>query len=175
MSWSNTVILMIWALAATPLYSNTTGRLTRIPDQEQPVVLPRAPAYHAFNELINLPGLAVPVVSPNQPPVKFKEIPSAQRPAVPHLSGEWATDRGVEIDIAPWVWNKQRHVWPNPFYKYDPPENEPTMLPEPPQGDFHPRSFIEVVPGKTDQEEAVQGLCVEPKYGPSRMSDRRLK
>lgn len=121
MPCTNAVILMMWALAANPLYIDTTGRPTRTPDQ-QPVVLPRGPVRQVIIEHINLPGQANPV-APNQPPVKFKEIPSAQSPEVSNLPGSWVTDPGVEINIAPRFWNERRQVWLNPFYKYDRPKN----------------------------------------------------
>jgi hypothetical protein len=162
MLWTNTIILMMWALTANPLYSNTPGRSTRTPDQEQLVVLARGPVQQTFIEEINLPGQTDPA-APNQPPVQIKEIPSAQRPEVPHLPGFWATGSGVEISIAPRFWNKRRHAWPNPFYKHDGLENGPTKLPEPPQGDFQPRSFInEALPAKTGRQVGVQGLCAGP-------------
>jgi hypothetical protein len=104
-------IVMTLALAACPLYGDTTEP-PATPAQEQPEVLTRGPVHEAFAEPVDL-QLQAGLVAPTQPPENIVETPPTDKPA----GGQFAWVPGY------WSWDSERngYIWVSGCWRAAPP------------------------------------------------------
>ena len=104
------VVILAWA--AGPLYGDASEQPPPVPAEEQPEVLTRGPVHEAFAEPVDLQFQAG-LVAPTLPPANIVENPPADRPA------------GAQFVWIPgyWSWDSERnsYIWISGCWRAAPP------------------------------------------------------